>query len=174
MNCESINPFVASCGEDLRAGTKAVYILAYKDAEKVTGSTKIYAESATGVINEIGLKETKKFAKVDFHSKSEAITETASMGENGILTETATFAGVINGFNKESLALVKSLLGQDVIILAELGSGKYSVIGVDGGFKLTEAVGTHNATDSNRALSFAGDVYGGVKEVDGTIVPTLI
>src|SRR5690606_32361153 len=114
-----------------------------------------------------------KFVKIDTTAKSEGITETHSVAENGIITSTAGFTASLTGFSKESGALVKSLLGQDVVILTKLASGKFVAVGLDAGFKLTESAGTHNATDSNRALTFGGDIYDVVPEVDATIIGVL-
>jgi len=174
MACQSINPYVASCGETLRAGTKAVYIIAYSDLENIENSTSPYAVSVNGVVNNINTKTGKKFVKIDTTSKSEGVTETHSVAENGIITSTAGFTASLTGFSKEGGVLVKSLLGQDVVILSKLASGKFVAVGLDGGFKLTESAGTHNSTDSNRALTFGGDIYDVIPEVDATIIASLI
>lgn len=173
MACSSLTAYVGQCGETLRAGTKKVYMVAFSDLKKATGSTDVYTMSA-GVVNAITLDTSKKFVKVDLAPKSEGLTESHVIAENGIITSTATFTGSITGFSKESGAFVKSLLGNPVVVLAQLGSGKWVAVGLDGGFKLTEAQGTHNATESARNLTFGGDIYDAIPEVDATLIASLI
>jgi len=173
MACSSISPFIAGCGEILRSGTKATYMIAFSDLKLITGTASVYT-IAGGVVSTISLQADKKFSKVDLTSKSEGITETHTVADNGIITSTAGFTGSITGFSKESGAFVKSLLGQPVVVLNELASGSWVAVGLDGGFYLKESAGTHNATDSNRALTFGGDIFDVVPEVDKTLIPTLI
>lgn len=174
MACISLTAYTAQCGESLKAGFKnKTYMVAYNDLERITGSTDVYAIS-NGVVNQISLDSGKKFVKVDLDNKSQSLLENVSISESGIATETATFSGSITGFTKEGSAFVKSLAGQPIVILTQLANDAWAVIGLDGTIRLTEAVGTHNATDSNRALTFSGDEFGGVKYVDSTLVATLI
>lgn len=173
MACQSINPFIAGCGEVLRAGTKATYMIAFSDLKLIAGTASVYT-IAGGVVSTISLQASKKFSKVDLTSKSEGFTETHTVGDNGIITSTAGFAGSITGFTKESGAFVKSLLGQPVVVLCQLGTDAWVAVGLDGGFYLKESAGTHNATDSNRSLTFGGDIFGFIPDVDKTLIPTLI
>lgn len=173
MACTSLTAYVNQCGDALRAGTKKVYMISFNDLEKATGSTDVYTMSA-GVVSAITLDTGKKFVKVDVTPKSEGITETQTRAENGIITGTAGFSASLSGFNKESGAFVKGLLGQPVVVLAQLGSGKWVAVGLDGGFYLTESAGTHNATESGRNLTFGGDIYDSIPEVDATLIASLI
>lgn len=167
MACKPINPFVAQCGESLRAGTKAVYIISKSDVVS-------YTKSTNGIVNTITLKESAKFSKVDTYAKSEGITETHTVADNGIITSVAGFTASLLGYGASTGAFVKSLLGQNVVVMTQLANDTTVIIGLDGGFKLTESAGTHNATDSNRGLTFGGDIYDVVPEVDSTIIDTLI
>lgn len=170
--CTSLSAYASQCGESLRAGTKKVYMVAFGDLKKATGSTDVYTMSA-GVVNAITLDTSKKFVKVDFADKSQSFTENWTQAENGIVSGTAGFTAGLSGFTKESGAFVKSLLGVPVVVLAELGSGKWIAVGLDGGFKMTESAGTHSATESGRNLTFGGDIYDTVPEVDETLITSI-
>lgn len=173
MACVSLTAFLGQCGDSTLAGTKKVYMISYNDLDKVSGGTDVYTVSA-GVVNAIGLETGKKFVPVKFSPNSESTTASMTRAENGVISGTAGFTGNILGFNKESGNFVQSLLGQEIVILEQLGNGSWTALGLDGGFYMNEATGTHSGSESGYAVTFGGAIYSFPAEVDKTLVPTLI
>ncbi|WP_313511640.1 hypothetical protein [Sphingobacterium sp.] len=173
MACESLLAYVGKCGDSILAGTKNTYMIAYNDLDKIAGSTSVYTLSA-GIVSAITLDTGKKFVKVRFTPKTESTNETITRAENGVVTGNGTFSASILGFTKEGATFVKSLMGQEVVILQELASGDFVASGLDGGYYMTEAVGQSTATESGYNVTFGGAIYGFSPTVDKTLVSSLI
>ncbi len=78
------------------------------------------------------------------------------------------------GYSAEANQFVSSLLGQPVAIIIELANSELVIAGLDGTIQLKESVGTISASDLNRTLSFAGEIYSPIALLDKTILQTLV
>lgn len=173
-NCgSSLIGYVRQCGEKLIGGTKNIYMIAYSDLKNIEGSTSVYSITA-GKVSEVGLEASKKFVKIEVENKNNNIVDTISISDSGIISGTFAYSASMVGYSAEANQFVSSLLGQPVAIIIELANGSYVIGGLEGTVYLKESVGTISATDLNRTLSFAGEVYAPLAELDKTILSTLI
>lgn len=174
MACgSSLVGYVKQCGEKLIGGTKNIYMIAYNDLKNIEGSTSVYSITA-GKVSEVGLQTSKKFVKIEVENKQNNVTDTIQIGDNGIISGTFAYTATMVGYSAEANQFVSSLLGQPVAIIIELANGSYVIGGLDGTVQLKESVGTISATDLNRTLSFAGEIYQNTPLLDPTIVQTLV
>lgn len=173
-NCgSSLIGYVRQCGEKLIGGTKNIYMISYGDLKNIEGSTSVYSMTA-GKVSEVGLQTSKKFVKIEVENKQNNVTDTITVGDNGIISGTFAYTAQMVGYSAEANQFVSSLLGQPVAIIIELANGSYVIGGLDGTVQLKESVGTISASDLNRTLSFNGEIYAPTPELDKTILATLI
>ncbi|WP_313553012.1 hypothetical protein [Sphingobacterium multivorum] len=173
-NCgSSLIGYVRQCGEKLIGGTKNIYMIAYSDLKNIEGSTSVYSMTA-GKVSEVGLQTSKKFVPVQVENKNNSITDTLTVGDNSIISGNFAFTAQMVGYSAEANQFVSSLLGQPVAIIIELANSELVIAGLDGTIQLKESVGTISASDLNRTLSFAGEIYSPIALLDKTILQTLV
>lgn len=174
MACgSSLVGYVRQCGEKLIGGTKNIYMISFSDLKIIEGSTSVYSITA-GKVSEVGLQTSKKFVPIQVENKNNSVVDTLTVSEAGIISGTFAYTTQMVGYSAEANQFVSSLLGQPVAIIVELANGSYVVGGLDGTVQLKESVGTISASDLNRTLSFAGEIYAPTPELDKTILTTLI
>lgn len=174
MACgSSLIGYVRQCGEKLIGGTKNIYMIAYSDLKIIEGSTSVYSITA-GKVSEIGLEASKKFVKIEVENKNNNVTDSITVGDNGIISGTFAYTAQMVGYSAEANQFVSSLLGQPVAIIIELANSELVIAGLDGTIQLKESVGTISASDLNRTLNFGGEIYSPIALLDKTILATLL
>ncbi|WP_316736284.1 hypothetical protein [Pedobacter aquatilis] len=173
MACTSLSPFTKECGKN-QAGVQENYMISYGDLAIISGSTQPYATTVGGLVNQISLASSKKFVKVDNTRKSLALKASGQLSDSGVATSNAEYTLGLDGFNAKTGAFIDSLMGNPVVIITKLRTGKYIVVGLDGGFVLTSYEAAVDEAANGATLNFSGDTNGIPPELDATVVPSLI
>ncbi|MCX2474093.1 hypothetical protein OQZ33_07105 [Pedobacter sp. MC2016-05] len=173
MACESIDPYLRECGK-VDAGIRTNYLIAFADLAKIDATGEVYSTSVNGIVSNIALASGKKFVQVDNTSKTGAFKASSTRADNGVITSTQEYTMGIDNFSAKSNTFIDKLLGNPVVILTKMKSGKYGALGLDGTLFLSTAETTVDDATNGTSLTFTGDSSKRPAEVDATIVASLI
>jgi hypothetical protein len=123
MACNSLTLLARECGKNTKTGVRdEVYLLAYTDADVISGTTEVFAVSSGNTISNINLASGgTKFVKYGAVKEQNSIKEDYTYNDNGTydIQKTLTFT-LTNVGSVAAKTAVENLVAAPVIALVKL------------------------------------------------------
>lgn len=178
MSCSTLKAYTRICGKNAKTGVNPdVYLIAFDDLANIDGSTEVFTESVTGLVNAINIKtpSTTVFVKWGTVLNQGSIKEDFTANDNGTYDIAKAVAFALNAIGTvEGRAAAESLIGEAVVPLIKLNSGVWIVAGLNGQMQLKTSAGTVDASSNGRVLTLSGSDSVLFQTVDPTIIASLI
>lgn len=181
MACASLTALLKTCGNTgVIGGLEKMYAIAFADLEPVSGSTTgdVYTVSTGGLVSDIGVKTAKSFVEVGLLKSSSSLAESMTKDPTkAVLYFTQTFSLVLAEMTQENKAWVESVMNQPIVIIVKSRNGKFYVAGLNGlmeASKIDSTTGAAEGDGNSYTLEFTGIDTQLVKQVDPTLIPTLL
>ncbi len=178
MACMTLAAYARQCGKNAKSGVNSdVFLIAFQDLALIAGSTEVFTESGTGLVDEINLKTplTVKFVKYGTVLNQASIKEDYTAADNGTFDINKEIAfSLTNVGTVEGRKAVEALMGQPVAALVKLQAGQWVAFGLNGQFQLKTVAGVVDATNNGRVLTLGGSDSVLIQTVDPTIIADLI
>jgi hypothetical protein len=178
--CKTLKAYARQCGKNAKTGVSPdIYLVAYDDLAKVDGTTEVYTESETGLVDEIGIASAPatpvKFVKYGTVLNQGSIKETFTANDNGSFNIVKEVAFAINNIGSlDGRRATEDLIGLPVVGLFKLNSGTWVAIGLNGQFQLKGSEGTVDGSGNGRVLTLSGEDSVLLQAVDPTIIAGLL
>jgi hypothetical protein len=179
MACNSLSALPRSCSEGVVAGLEKVYIIAYKDLEAInSGTTEVYSASTNGIVNQVGVADSKNFVEIGLLKSTSGLGETLTKDNTkGTSFFTQTFTLVLGDLTTDNQTFIKDVVNQPVAVIYKTRTGKHFVVGLNGQFELQSAEGGTGTAETDligHTLTFAGISKSVAPMIDDSLVPSLI
>jgi hypothetical protein len=176
MACNPLTNLSRECGKTAAAGLRSeVYLVPFDSLVPVSGSTEVYAVSATGLVNQIGFSGSTKFVKYSSVKDQSTFSETYSYADNGSynITKELTFT-LSNVASTEGKKAVENLINNPVCALVKTKSGQWLLFGQNGLFSMSGSAGELNSSGNQRVITLSGSDTDFIYTVDPTVVSTFL
>lgn len=156
MACNRYSTTIASACRDSQPGITKLYIANYDDILTYTLDT-------SGVILSgltcTGSTAQKCFYEVSLNKQVGAVVDTPTINLiNGVSISKPKVSGFVQGMTAEVIAMYKSLLQADVVVVAKTIDAKYYIVGVVNGLSMsTGTYGTEATVDGKKGFTFELD-----------------
>ena len=170
-DCNPIINYSNGCSKSVVAGVQSLYLIGHKSLAPLSGSTEVYGVGVNGMVNQIGLTGSTKFAKIGILPKAVALKNPYAFDPTtGIAEHTEELTLPVSGVGVDSRKLVKSLVGQPIVSLLKLTDGTWLSQGLDAMMYVTAIEGAVDGAANSYTITFSGTSADFTPIVDPTIV----
>lgn len=157
MACQRFGTTIASACRDSQPGITTLYIANYSDVLTYTLSTagtSVSGMTCTGVTT-----GSKCFYEIALNKQVGAVIDTPTINLiNGVSVSKPKVSGFVQGMTTDVVAMYKSLLQADVVVVAKTIDAKYYIVGLVNGLSMsTGTYGTEATVDGKKGFTFELD-----------------
>lgn len=157
MACTRYSTTIASACRDSQPGITKLFIANYNDILTYTLDTAgviLSGMTASGVTT-----AEKCFYEVALNKQVGAVVDTPTINLiNGVSISKPKVSGFVQGMTSAVVAMYKSLLQADVVVVAKTIDAKYYIVGVVNGLSMsTGTYGTEATVDGKKGFTFELD-----------------
>jgi len=175
MSCSSLTALPRECNEGVIAGLERVYMIAFKDLQKITGSEEVFSADTTGTV--VQINTSNGFVEIGLLKSTSGLEEKLTKDPaKGTCYFTQTFKLVLGDLTSANQNFIASVVNQPVAVIYKTRTGLFFVVGLNGQFEVTSVTGGTGVAESDMIgyqVDFAGISKTTAPLVSSALVTTL-